>query len=122
MVTRSEQLTAILNDLRSSSPDVEGAAVVSLDGFIMASVLPGNAEEDIISAMASALLGISERIAQELLGAEMAQVFVRTATGYVLLNAAGPEGMLVTLTNARAKLGLVFLDTRRASQAIAQIL
>lgn len=122
MATRHDQLNAILNNLRSSSPDVVGAAIVSLDGFVMASLLPGGAEEDVISAMASALLGISERISAELLGSEMHQVFVRSQTGYVLLNAAGPEAMLVTLTNARAKLGLVFLDTRRASEAISEII
>lgn len=122
MATRAERLTSILNELRSSSPDVIGAAIVSNDGFIMASVLPGDSEEDTLSAMASALLGISDRIAQELLQSSMQQVFVRAKTGYVVMNAAGEEAVLVTLTGERAKLGLVFLDTRRASVAVSEIL
>ncbi|PIE17372.1 MAG: hypothetical protein CSA66_05960 [Proteobacteria bacterium] len=122
MATRVDKLNNILSNLRSSSPNVVGAAIVSIDGFIMASVLPSEAEEDVISAMAAAMLGIGERIARELLNSEMRQIFVKGDNGYVVLNAAGREAILVTLTNARAKLGLVFLDAGRAARSVAEIL
>lgn len=122
MVTRSDRLTSVLNDLRSSSPDIVGCAVVSVDGFVMASVLPSEREEDVLSAMSAAVLGIGERIARELLKSELKQLFVKADTGYVMLNAAGREAILVTLLNARAKLGLVFLDGGRAATAIGNIL
>lgn len=122
MVTRSDRLTSVLNDLRSSSPDIVGCAVVSVDGFVMASVLPSEREEDVLSAMSAAVLGIGERIARELLKSELKQLFVKADTGYVMLNAAGHEAILVTLLNARAKLGLVFLDGGRAATAIGNIL
>ncbi len=122
MATRSERLADILNNLRSSSPDIVGAAVVSIDGFVMASVLPSERDEDILSAMSAAMLGIGERIARELLHSEMRQIFVKADSGYVVLNAAGAEAILVTLLNARAKLGLVFLDAGRAAKSVAEIL
>ncbi len=122
MATRSERLADILNNLRSSSPDVVGAAVISIDGFVMASVLPSERDEDILSAMSAAMLGIGERIAHELLHSEMRQLFVKADSGYVVLNAAGAEAILVTLLNGRAKLGLVFLDAGRAAKSVAEIL
>jgi len=122
MASRGEKLNSIIQTLRTSSTDILGAAIVSIDGFVMASALPSEAEEDVVAAMAAAMLGMSERIATELLGADMQQVFVKAQTGYVILNAAGEEAMLVTLTTRNAKLGLVFLDTRRAADSVAEIL
>lgn len=122
MSTRVDKLNQILADLRASSPNVIGAAVVSIDGFVMASILPSDSDEDVLSAMGAAMLGIGERIARELLSSEMLQLFVRGESGYVVLNAAGSEAILITLTNARAKLGLVFLDANRAAAQVATII
>ncbi|MFO0750320.1 MAG: roadblock/LC7 domain-containing protein [Myxococcota bacterium] len=122
MATRSERLGDILANLRTSSPDIIGAAIISIDGFVIASVLPADREEDVLSAMAAAMLGIGERIAHELLHSEMRQLFVKADTGFVVLNAAGREAILVSLLSAKAKLGLVFLDTGRAATAVAAVL
>ena len=122
MSTRVDKLNNILGNLRASSPNIVGAAIVSIDGFVMASVLPSESDEDVISAMGAAMLGIGERIARELLRGEMEQLFVRGENGYVVLNAAGREAILITLTNARAKLGLVFLDANRAARDVATII
>ncbi|MCB9734942.1 MAG: roadblock/LC7 domain-containing protein [Deltaproteobacteria bacterium] len=122
MSTRVDKLNNILGNLRASSPNIVGAAIVSIDGFVMASVLPSESDEDVISAMGAAMLGIGERIARELLRGEMEQLFVRGENGYVVLNAAGKEAILITLTNGKAKLGLVFLDSSRAAQEVAKVL
>lgn len=121
MASRDEKLNKILTDLRTSSPDILGSAVVSIDGFVMASALPGSEREDTVAAMGAAMLGMGERISQELLDGAMNQVFVKGEKGYVLLNAAGDEAVLVTLTTPNAKLGLVFLDTRRACEQLADV-
>ena len=122
MSTRVDKLNNILANLRASSPNIVGAAVVSIDGFVMASVLPSENDEDVLSAMGAAMLGIGERIARELLSCEMEQLFVRGDNGYVVLNAAGSEAILITMTNAKAKLGLVFLDASRAAQDVAKVI
>jgi predicted regulator of Ras-like GTPase activity (Roadblock/LC7/MglB family) len=67
-------------------------------------------------------LSIGERIARELLKSELTKLFAKADTGYVMLNAAGKEAILVTILNARAKLGLVFLDSGRAAKAVEAIL
>ena len=64
--SRTEQLVDRLRDLQASSGDVEGAAIVSVDGLSMASALPGNVEEDRVSAMSAAMLSLGERISTEL--------------------------------------------------------
>jgi predicted regulator of Ras-like GTPase activity (Roadblock/LC7/MglB family) len=119
---RIERIQDVLRSLRAVSPDIVGSAMVSTDGFIIASLLPAEADEELVSGMAAALLGVGERIAGELMGGAMEQTYVRGKLGYVILNAVGQEALLIVLTTPDAKLGLVFLDVKRRVQELAKIL
>jgi uncharacterized protein len=119
--SRVERIQEILRSLRSVSPDIIGSAMVSTDGFVIASLLPNEIDEELVSGMAAALLGVGERIAAELMGGAMEQTYVRGRQGYVILNAVGAEALLIVLTSPDAKLGLVFLDIRRRVGELAKI-
>ena len=119
---RIERIQDVLRSLRAVSPDIVGSAMVSTDGFIIASLLPNEVDEELVSGMAAALLGVGERIAGELMGGAMEQTYVRGKLGYVILNAVGNEALLIVLTTPDAKLGLVFLDIKRRVQELAKIL
>lgn len=119
--TRSQRIIERLRDMRSSSPDIEASAVVSVDGLTIASDLPATTEEDRVSAMSAAMLSLGERIASELGRGGLDQVYVRGDNGYVLLNAVGEEAVLTVLARRDAKLGLVFLDTKRAAADLANM-
>jgi predicted regulator of Ras-like GTPase activity (Roadblock/LC7/MglB family) len=119
---RIERIQDVLRSLRAVSPDIVGSAMVSTDGFIIASLLPGEADEELVSGMAAALLGVGERIAGELMGGTLEQTYVRGKLGYVILNAVGQEALLIVLTTPDAKLGLVFLDIKRRVQELSKIL
>jgi len=110
-----------LRDLQVSSLDIEGSALVSLDGLIMASSLPPVVEEDRVSAMSAAMLSLGERIAGELGRGVLEQVYVRGQDGYVVLRAVGEEAVLTVLARDTAKLGLLLLDMRRAAEDLANI-
>ncbi len=117
--TRTQRIIERLRDMRSTSPDIEASAVVSVDGLTIASDLPATTEEDRVSAMSAAMLSLGERIATELGRGGLDQVYVRGDNGYVLLNAVGEEAVLTVLCRRDAKLGLVFLDTKRAAADLA---
>lgn len=119
--TRAQRIIERLRDMRSSSPDIEASAVVSVDGLTIASDLPATTEEDRVSAMSAAMLSLGERIATELGRGGLDQVYVRGDNGYVLLNAVGEEAVLTVLARRDAKLGLVFLDTKRAASDLASM-
>lgn len=116
---RAQRIIERLRDMRSSSPDIEASAVVSVDGLPIATDLPATTEEDRVSAMSAAMLSLGERIASELGRGGLDQVYVRGDNGYVLLNAVGEEAVLTVLARRDAKLGLVFLDTKRAAADLA---
>ena len=111
--TKSERISDVLRSLRQGTPEIIGATLVSSDGFIVASVLPNEVDEDVIGGMAASLMGVGERIAADLLGSQMEQTYVRSAKGYIVVNACGPEAMVVALVSREAKLGLIFLELKR---------
>src|SRR5512139_2299627 len=119
--SRTELLVTRLREMQAASPEIEASAVVSVDGLIMASALPPNVEEDRVSAMSAAMLSLGERIAGELGRGALDQVYVRGAHGYVILSAVGEEAVLTVLARQEAKLGLVFLDMRRAAEDLNRL-
>ncbi|MDZ4179501.1 MAG: roadblock/LC7 domain-containing protein [Coriobacteriia bacterium] len=120
--TREERLAQALNDLMASSPDVQAAALVSMDGFTMASALPEGMQEDRVGAMSAAILGLGERAAAELGRGQLTQVFIEGDDGYVVLIAAGERAVLTTLAQKGSKLGLVLYDMKSSAEEIAEIL
>ncbi|HMK09385.1 MAG TPA: roadblock/LC7 domain-containing protein [Anaerolineales bacterium] len=120
--SRTDQMIARLRDLAASSPDVEASAVVSVDGLTMASALPAQVEEDRVAAMSAAMLSLGERIANELGRGNLDQVYIKGANGYVVLMSVGREAVLTVLARQQAKLGLLFLDMRRATEDLAALL
>jgi predicted regulator of Ras-like GTPase activity (Roadblock/LC7/MglB family) len=111
-----------LQDLQASSTDVEASAIVSVDGLVIASALPPSVEEDRVSAMSAAMLSLGERIAGELARGLLTQVYVKGNDGYILLTSVGEEAVLTVMARKEAKLGLIFLDMRRAAEDLTTLL
>jgi len=120
--TRMQQIVDRLRELQASSSDIEASAVVSVDGLTIASALPQTVEEDRVSAMSAAMLSLGERIAGELGRGNLDQVYVKGEHGYVVLMSIGEEAVLTALAHEQAKLGLIFLDMRRAAADIANLI
>jgi len=120
--SRSKQMVEELKKLQISSPDIQASAVVSVDGLIIASALPGSVEEDRVSAMSAAMLSLGERISMELKRGGLDQVYIRGKDGYVMLTAVGCEAVLTVMANSDAKLGLIFLDISRTAEKLAELI
>jgi uncharacterized protein len=122
ITSRSERLNEALYALQRSAGGVEASAIVSVDGLIIASALPSDTGEDRVAAMSAAMLSLGERIAMELSRGEPEQVYVRGNDGYVLLMSVGQEAVLTVLAGTGAKLGLVFLEMRRAVNTLETLI
>ncbi len=118
---RSQQMVERLRSMQASAPDIEASAVVSVDGLIMASALQQGAEEDRVSAMSAAMLSLGERIAQELGRGQLEQVYIKGDKGFIVLIAVGDEAVLTALARQEGKLGLVFLEMRRAAEDLTKL-
>ena len=122
MRSRTEMMVDRLRDLQAGTPDIEASAVVSVDGLIMASSLPSGIDEDRISAMSAAMLSLGDRIAAELKRGTLDRVYISGSAGIIVLMAVGEDAVLTVLARSSAKLGLIFLDMKRAADDLARLL
>jgi len=119
---RADMLTSVLTELNSTSSDIEASGIISTDGLMIAAALPSGIDEDRVGAMSAAMLSLGDRTAQELNRGNLEQVLIKGATGYVLMIYAGSEAVLTVLAKPNAKLGLIFLDVKRAAESILELL
>lgn len=119
---RIERIHDVLRGLRAASGDIVGAAILTSDGFIVASEFTRELDEEMVSGMAATLLGVGERIAQKIMSSELEQAYVRAKSGYVIVNAISEEEVLIILTNREAKLGMVFMELRNRLEELSELL
>lgn len=120
-ISRTDKMSERLRDLQASSPDVEASAVISVDGLTIASALPESIEGDRVAAMSAAMLSLGERISGELGRGVLDQVYIRGENGFMILMSVGDEAVLTVLARKQAKLGLLFLDMRRVTQDLSEL-
>ncbi len=119
---REDMLISILNELNGLTADIQGSAVISIDGLMIASALPSSVDEEMISAMSAAMLLLGDRTAKELKRGELEQVIVKGRQGFIIMVNAGKDSVLCVLAREDAKLGLVMLDATRAAGDIPKVL
>jgi predicted regulator of Ras-like GTPase activity (Roadblock/LC7/MglB family) len=119
--SRSDQMVERLRSMQAAAPDIEASAIVSVDGLIMASALQQGVEEDRVSAMSAAMLSLGERISGELGRGSLEQVYIKGDAGSIVLTSVGSEAVLTALARQEAKLGLIFLEMRRAAEDIVKL-
>ncbi len=119
---REEMISSILSDLNGTSADIEASAVISTDGLMIAALLPSGMDEDRVGAMSAAMLSLGDRTAQELSRGKLEQVMIKGNQGYVLMTHSGEDAVLSVLAKPNARLGLIFLDVKRAAENIIKLL
>jgi predicted regulator of Ras-like GTPase activity (Roadblock/LC7/MglB family) len=117
-----EKIIGRLKELQGSMAEIQAVAVVSVDGLAIASILPEGVEEDRVAAMSAAMLSLGDRISSELKRGVLEQVHIKGEKGYVVLMAVGEDAVLTVMANEQGKLGLIFLEMRRASEDLKKTL
>lgn len=120
--TNVELLEEILRDLHNATPDILGCALVSIDGFIISSYLEPGIDEESLAGLTTAVIGVGERVATELLKDRLEQTYIKAGNGYVVINSVTEETLLVILTSSSIKLGLAFLEIKKAIRQVGGIL
>ena len=117
----SELLEALKN-LEAVNSDIQGSAIVSVQGLPICSVLSQNSNEGIVSAMSAAILSVSERAVEELRRGQLKRILIDGDEGIIILSRAGSNAILCTLAKPNASLGMVFLNIQSISRKIALML
>jgi len=120
--TMSEKLDNLLMELRQSMDGIEGAAIVSTDGLLIAADLSPDMNEDNVTAMAAVMLALCERASKELNRGEFQQLLARTPNGYVAFSYIGKDAVLTLITDQSVKLGLLLIKLRQYSKQLEELL
>ena len=121
MTFKAGEVEQILKRLETV-PGLEGAALISSDGFMLASSLPPDISEDRVAAMGAAMVSVAERVNKELGRGRFEMTIISGGNGYTLATEVGVDAILIVLASKTAKLGLVFYEVKRAAEDLARIL
>lgn len=113
MTINASKLESILQNFVTGASEVQGAALVSPDGLPLASSLPGDMDEERVSAMSAAMLSLGERIGSELSRGLLERIYVEGDQGYGILTSCGKHAVLLVLASKAAKQGVLMLEIKR---------
>ncbi|GAB4183522.1 MAG: roadblock/LC7 domain-containing protein [Coleofasciculaceae cyanobacterium] len=113
MAINTHKLGMIVQKFVATTPEVQGAAVVTPDGLPLAASLPGSMDEERVSAMSAAMLSLGERIGKELLGGTTERIYVEGDEGFTVLTSCGDEAVFLVLAGKDAKQGVLMLEIKR---------
>jgi uncharacterized protein len=113
MAINTHKLGMIVQKFVTTTPEVQGAAVVTPDGLPLAASLPGSMDEERVSAMSAAMLSLGERIGKELLGGVTDRIYVEGDEGFTILTSCGDEAVFLVLAGKEAKQGVLLLEIKR---------
>lgn len=120
MASKSEQLRTILNNIVSSSSDIQGAVIVDNDGLLLASALNSSLDGNRVAAVSAGLVSLAGRSAQQLGQGEVVQTLIQAKNGNVIAIRAGSQASFVALTTTGVNLGMAFLECRDAAAQVAE--
>ncbi|MCK4370194.1 MAG: roadblock/LC7 domain-containing protein [Candidatus Lokiarchaeota archaeon] len=116
------ELIDLLRRMEAVNSDIQGSAIVSVQGLPICSVLARDVNDGIVSAMSAAILSVSERAVEELARGDLKRILIEGVDGKIILSKAGENAILCTLTKNDASLGMVFLNIENVSRKIAELL
>jgi len=120
---KSELLADALTELLQESSDIDGAAVVGVDGLVYSANVPQRAlDENLVGASSAAILGLSKRAVEQLKRGGFKQTLIQGDDGNIIVAALTPETLFVGLTPANVNLGMAFAETRTMLERLREIL
>jgi predicted regulator of Ras-like GTPase activity (Roadblock/LC7/MglB family) len=110
----------ILKRLNGFSNDIEASAIMTRDGLSIASVMNENVNPDRLGAMCASLLSLGDKTASELERGKLKQVLIECESGSILIVNIGKSAVLAIVAKATSKIGMVFVEARKAATEISE--
>lgn len=130
-VYRTDLLEAALKEMCSKLQGVQGAVIVSIEGFVVAAYTPHESDIDEeegptsspqVAAMAATLIALGERTLSRLAQGEMVRLLIEGNDGGMLVVPANRRASVAVMVGREAKMGLALYALERSAKTISDIL
>ena len=118
--SREQMMLEMLKELRADSLGVEAAVLISSDAMPLASDMSDSLEEEVMSATASSLVAVGERVARDLDRGDVGQIYVRGEKGDLIVVTVNDNALLACTVDRSSKMGL--LEVSRCASRLAEII
>ena len=130
-IYKTDLLEGALKEMCSKLEGVQGAVIVSIEGFVVAAYSPLESdmdEEDSptsspqVAAMAATLIALGERTLSRLAQGEMIRLLIEGNDGGMLVVPANRRSSVAVMVGREAKMGLVLYALQQSAKKISHIL
>lgn len=112
-----------LSDVFRGLSDIEGMAVIGVDGEVLAARLPqATLDQDEVGAIGAAILGLSKRSVDQLKRSNFKQAYLQGTQGNIIITNITDEVLFVGLTPNDVNLGFVFAEAREITAKVRDVL
>jgi len=130
VVYKTDLLEEALKELCSKLEGVQGAVIVSIEGFVVAAYTPQDGDLDEegptsspqVAAMAATLIALGERTLSRLAQGEMLRLLIEGNDGGMLVVPANRRASVAVMVGREAKMGLVLYALQQSAGKISDIL
>jgi uncharacterized protein len=119
--SQREKIEEMLRGL-SGTAKVEGVAVVSRDGLLIADALPKNVDGEIFSSMSATMQGAGETAMGELKRGVCNTTMAESDKSLIVSFGVNPTFLLVALAQKGVNLGLLRVQIKKTAMQIAKLL
>lgn len=120
--SREQMMLEMLKELRADSLGVEAAVLISSDAMPLASDMSDSLEEEVMSATASSLVAVGERVARDLDRGDVGQIYVRGEKGDLIVVTVNDNALLACTVDRSSKMGMTLLEVSRCASRLAEII
>jgi predicted regulator of Ras-like GTPase activity (Roadblock/LC7/MglB family) len=109
---------ALLNTLKKSSPELDGMALLTREGLVVAASLPPGCDEARSCAVTAAVEALSDAMAKEARCGALEQVLIRSHDGNAVVLRGREGAVFCALSGRSMQLGLLFINAARALDTV----
>lgn len=129
-VYKTDLLEDALKELCTKLEGIQGAVIVSIEGFVVASYAPNEADMDEesptsspqVAAMAATLIALGERTLSRLAQGDMIRLLIEGDDGGMLVVPADRRSSVAVMVGTESKMGLVLYGLQQTAKKVSEIL
>ncbi len=117
----SDEYLFLLEDLYESIDGIRSAAIVSIEGLIVQSILEEDISDLNLAAMTATILSVAERVLIELKSGKLDLCILQGDIGNFIVMEAGSELILAVCLDIDARMDTCFVEMRKISEQIKSL-